>query len=127
LLSIGFGSKFWWFFWISSVSFDMSPFSFLILLIRILSLGPLVNLAKVYLSCWFSQRSSSWFYWFFVLFSLFLTGWFQPWVWVFPAVYSFWVCLLLSVLELSGMLLNCFYGISPISLWWLLGLWFFSS
>jgi hypothetical protein len=33
-------------FWISSVSVVMSPFSFLILLIRILSLCPLVSLAK---------------------------------------------------------------------------------
>ena len=33
-------------FWISSVSVAMSPFSFLILLIKILSLCPLVSLAK---------------------------------------------------------------------------------
>jgi hypothetical protein len=33
-------------FWISSGSVVMSPFSFLILLIRILSLCPLVSLAK---------------------------------------------------------------------------------
>jgi hypothetical protein len=33
-------------FWISSCSVVMSPFSFLILLIRILSLCPLVSLAK---------------------------------------------------------------------------------
>jgi hypothetical protein len=33
-------------FWISSGSVAMSPFSFLILLIRVLSLCPLVSLAK---------------------------------------------------------------------------------
>ena len=45
-MSIGFCSRIWWFFWISSVSVIISPFSFLILLIWILSLCPLVCLVK---------------------------------------------------------------------------------
>jgi hypothetical protein len=46
LLSIGFCSRMYWFFCISLVSVVMSPHSFLILLIWILSLCPLVSLAK---------------------------------------------------------------------------------
>jgi hypothetical protein len=46
LLTIDFYSRIRWFFWISSVSVVMSPFSILILLIVILPLGPLVSLAK---------------------------------------------------------------------------------
>ena len=76
VLSIGFCSKIWWFFWISSVFVVISPFSFLILLIWILSLCPWVSL--VYLSCWFSQRTSSWFCWFFVWFSCFYLIDFNP-------------------------------------------------
>jgi hypothetical protein len=45
-------------FWISSGSIVMSPFSFFILLIRIMSLCPLVSLAKVHLSLVFSKKLS---------------------------------------------------------------------
>jgi hypothetical protein len=38
-------------FWISSDSVVMSPFSFLILLFRMLTVCPLASLAKVYLFC----------------------------------------------------------------------------
>jgi hypothetical protein len=50
-------------FWVSSVSVVIPPFSFLLLLIWILSLCPLLILVRVYLSCWFSQWPSSWFCW----------------------------------------------------------------
>jgi hypothetical protein len=38
---------------------------------------------------------------------LFPLGWFQPWVWLFFAIYSSWVNLLPFVLELLGMLSSC--------------------
>jgi hypothetical protein len=49
LFSIGFYSRILWFFffWIFSISVVMSSFSFLILLIWILTLGPLVSLVRV--------------------------------------------------------------------------------
>ena len=46
LLSIGFYSRIWWFFWNFSISVVTSPFLFLILLTWILPLGPLVSLAR---------------------------------------------------------------------------------
>ena len=61
---------------------------------------------RVYSSCWFSQRANSLFHWFFTLFSLFLFYWFQPSVWLFPTVYSSWMCLILFVLWFSGALLS---------------------
>jgi hypothetical protein len=102
LSHIGFCTRIWcFFFWISSVSVVMSPSSFLILLIWILSL---VNLAKNLSILLSFQRNSSWFGWFFVQFLLFVFGWFHPRVWLFPAFYSSWVCLFLFLLELSDAL-----------------------
>jgi hypothetical protein len=52
------------------------------------------------------------------VFFLFLLGWFQFWVWLFPDIYYSWVYLLLFVLELSGVILSCYYCmLSPVSLW----------
>ena len=53
----------------------MSPFSFLVLLIWVLSLCLLVSLAKGLSILWCSQRTISWVYWFFI-FYLFLIYWF---------------------------------------------------
>ena len=107
----------------------MSPFSFLILLVWILSLCPLVWL-RVYSSCWFFSKNQllilfilSWTS--FMKFFLFLFCWFQPWVWLFPTFYSSWVNLLLFILELSGMLSSCWCILSPVSLWRNLELWVF--
>ena len=72
LLIIGFCSRIWWFFLnFLFFFFVISPFSFLILLIWILPLCPLVNLVKILsILLILSQRTSFWFCWFFVLFSL---------------------------------------------------------
>ena len=109
--------------WFSSVSVVMFSYSFWFYLFEYCLSAFWVVWQKLCLSYWFSQRTSSWFHWFFVLFSLFLIDWFQPWVWLFPAIYSFWMCLLLFILELSGELLNC----SLISLWRHIVPWIFLS
>jgi hypothetical protein len=110
------------FFLISFVSVVMSPFSFLILLIWILSLCYLVSLSKGLSILLIFQRTNSWFCWFFVLFFLFfffffLLGWFQAWVWLFPAVYSSWVYLLIFAVEISGVRSICYCILSLVSFW----------
>lgn len=89
--------------WISLVSV-MSSFSFLILLIWIFSLWLLVCLAMGF-STWFSLRTNSVSLILYIV--LFLFYWFQSCVWLFPAIYSSWMCLLLFVLDLSGALFSC--------------------
>jgi len=91
---------------ISFVSVVMSPFLFLILLIWIFFLCILVRLNKFCLLFWFSLRTNSLLHRFYILFSLFLFYWFHPQVWLFLDIYCFWMYLLLSVLELSGVLLK---------------------
>ena len=74
----------------------------------------------VWLCWWFSQRTSFWFYWLFVLFSLFLLDWFQPWDWLFLAIYSSWdvfVSFCSKSFRCAVKLLLRSYKISPISLW----------
>jgi hypothetical protein len=77
--------------WISLCSIVMCPFSFLILLIRILSLCPLVSLDKIILILLISSKNQLlvWLILWIVLF--FPLGCFQPWVWLFPAIYSYLV------------------------------------
>ena len=108
-------------FWISSDSVVMSSFSFLILLIRMLSLCPLVCLAKgLSILLIFSKNhflvlvDSLNFYLVdfrptFDYFFLFPCGWFQPWVWLFPTFYSSWMNLLTFVLELLCVLSTSFF------------------
>jgi len=69
----------------------MSPFSFLSLLIWTHSLCPLVILPKGLSISLIFQRTTFWFFWFFLWSSLILLGWFQFWVWLFLAFYSSWV------------------------------------
>ena len=69
----------------------MSPFSFLSLLIWTHSLCPLVILPKGLSILLIFQRTTFWFFWFFLWSSLILLGWFQFWVWLFLAFYSSWV------------------------------------
>lgn len=110
-LNINFSNTVWW------RCFEFLPillFCFPLIsdfVIWILSLCPFVILAQVYLSCWFTLGSSSWFYWFFVEFFLFPLSWFQTWVWLFPAFCSSLVLLLLFLLlfvfELLYLLSSC--------------------
>jgi hypothetical protein len=110
---------------ISSSSVVVNPFSFLILLIKILSLSPLVNL-RIYLSCWFSQRTS-FHVWLVLWIVLLVSKWSISALSLFPAIYSSWVNLLPFVLEslgvLSVKLLGC--ALSLVSFWWHSELWVF--
>ena len=54
---------------------------------------------------------------------LFLLGWFEPWFWFFPSLYSSWVYLILSVVELLGALSSCWFTFSSVSFWSHLELW----
>ena len=110
-------------FLISSVSVVMPLFSFLILLIWILSICPLVSLAKGLSILLIFSKNSSWFCWFFV--SFFVPNWLISALNLTIYCYLLLLCLFLSVLELSGVLLSCLYGISPISLCRHLMLWIF--
>jgi hypothetical protein len=79
----------------------MSPFLFLILLIWILSLCPLVSLAKG-LSIFLISSKNQLLVWLILCIVLFVSIWFDYFL-----VYSSWVYLLLFVLELSGVLSSC--------------------
>jgi hypothetical protein len=54
---------------------------------------------------------------------LFLFGWFQPWIWLLPSLYYYWVVLLLFILKLSGLLVS---GLVPGNSEGLVG-WYCSS
>ena len=56
---------------------------------------------------------------------MFTLGWFQPWICLFPAVYSSWVNLLLFVLELSGVMSSHYCMLSLVSFWRYSELWVF--
>lgn len=70
-----------------------------------------------YLSSWLSQTACSWFWWFFEKFFLFLLGWLQPCISLFPVIYFHLVYVLLFVLYFSDILLSCKCVLSLISLW----------
>jgi hypothetical protein len=105
-------------FWISTVSLVMSPFSFLILLIRILSLCPLVSLAKG-LSILLIFSKSQLLVWLILCIVLFVSTWLISALSLIIschllllgifALLSLFVCF---VLELSGVLLSCWCMLS---------------
>ena len=90
----------------SYASLLLSNFFFLI---WVLFLCPLISLAKGYL---FSQRTPSRFCWFFLEFFLSILGWFQPWVGLFPSIYSSWVHLLFCTRAFSCAVMLLVYASS---------------
>jgi hypothetical protein len=84
----------------------MSSFSFLILLIRILSLCPLVSLAKD-LSLLMIFSKNQLLVWLILCIVLFVSTWLISALSLFPAVYSSWVYWLLFVLEISDVMSSC--------------------
>ena len=84
----------------------------------------------LFLSCWFSQWSSSLFCWSYALFTFLLTDWFQPWFWIFFSILLLFgvfasLFIYLFSLELEDGLLNCLYERLLISLWRRWVLWTF--
>ena len=103
-------------FWISSGSVVMSPFSFLILLIRILSLCSLVSLAKD-LSILLIFSKNQLLVLLIICTVIFVsTSWTSALI-VFAAIYSYWVYLLVFVLELSDVLSSCWCMLTLNTLW----------
>ena len=104
-------------FWISSGSVVMSPFSFLILLIRILSLCPLVSLAKgLSILLIFSKNQLL------VLLILCIVLFVSTWLilalsLIISCCLLSWVYLLLFVLDLSDVLSSWKCMLSPVSFW----------
>ena len=124
LLSISFCSRIWRFSWIYMVFIVMFPFSFLILLIWILSLCRLISLDKgLFILLIFSKNQ--------LLVLLIIctvifvsTSWTSALI-VFAAIYSYWVYLLVFVLELSDVLSSCWCMLTLNTLWKHLELWVF--
>lgn len=104
--------------WISSASVVISPFPFLIFLGYYLSVLSLVWL-RVCLSCWISPRASSWF---FIVY--FVSNWFiSAVILMISWLLLFFGVLASFVLEVSDVLLSCWYETFLISLWRHLVLW----
>ena len=103
-------------FLISSVSDVISPFLFLILFIWILSLCPLVSLAKG-LSTLLIFSKNQLLDLLIICIVPFVSTWLISALSLFPPFYTSWVNLLLFVLELSDVVLLWEYMFSPVSFW----------
>ena len=101
-------------FWISSESVVMSPFSFLILLNRMLSLCRLVSLAKG-LSILLIFSKNKLLVLLILCIVLFVSTSLISALRLFPAFYSSWMYLLLFDLVLLDELLSCWCMLSPVS------------